>query len=47
MLPDGRVMKIFIVPQITLTCRMPSVTPKNIIGHVDLLLSGEISTHEI
>ena len=39
--------KNFMAPQIILTCRMPSDTPNSITGHVDLLLSGEMSMHEI
>ena len=39
--------KIFKAPKIILTCRMPSDTPNNITGHVDLLLSGEMSMHDI
>ena len=39
--------EIFIAPQIILTCRMPSDTPNNITGHVDMLLSGEMSMHDI
>ena len=39
--------KIYMVPQVILTCKMPSDTPNSITGHVDLLLSGEMSMHEI
>ena len=38
---------IFIAPQVMLACIMPSETPNNIIGHVDLLLLGEMSLHDI
>ena len=34
-------------PQVILTCKMPSDTPNSTTGHDDLLLSGEMSTHEI
>ena len=40
-------IKFYIAPQIIMTCKMPSDTPNSITGHVDLLLSGEMSTHEI
>ena len=40
-------VKIYIAPQIILTCKMPSDTPNNITGHTDLLLSGEMSMHDI
>ena len=39
--------KIYIAPQIILTYKMPSDTPNIIIGHIDLLLAGEMSMHEI
>ena len=34
-------------PQIILMCKMPSVAPNSIMGYTELLLSGEMSTHEI
>ena len=40
-------IKIYVAPDIMLICRMPSDIPKSIIGHVDLLLSDEMSMHEI
>ena len=40
-------MKIFIAPQVILTCRIPSDIPNNITGHTDLLLSFEMSMQEI
>ena len=39
--------KIFMAPQVILTCIMPSDPPSGITGHTDLLLSGEMSMHEI
>ena len=39
--------KINIASQMILTCKILSDTPNGITGHVDLLLLGEMSMHEI
>ena len=39
--------KYFMAPQVVVTLEMLSDTPNNITGHTDLLLSGEMSMHDI
>ena len=39
--------RIFMASHIILTCKMPDDTPNSITGHTDLLLSGEMSMHQI
>ena len=54
LLPDAKAFVIgwlshvtfYMAPQI-IKCKMPSYTPNSITGYTDLLLSGEMSVHEI
>ena len=47
LLGGGVMIKIYMVPQVILTCKMPSDTPNSITSHTNLLLSGESSMPEI
>ena len=40
-------VEFYMAPQAIFTCKIPSDKPNDITGHVDLLLFGKMSMHEI